>query len=96
MCVSNVSSSCYDLAAYAALFSVILEQSAAIGRAAGRGSGGGVRSKDRKSSGQNLKSDRIALKTSYFTAGEQKKRESKIWRESESVHESKVLTQTRV
>lgn len=44
VCVSNVSSSCYDLAAYAALFSVILEQSAAIGGQRDGGSGGGVRS----------------------------------------------------
>ena len=70
--MSNVSSSSYDLAAYALLSSVILEEQLQL---VGPGSEVGWGSKKLRQEifGQDLKlSDNIALKRSYLTVGKRK------------------------
>lgn len=67
--MSNVSSPIYDLATYAVLSTVILEQSLLL-----VGSGKGARVGERGVKTGNLTlSDSYAVKTSYLTAGKQKK-----------------------
>lgn len=70
--MSNVSSSIYDLATYAVLSTVILEQSLLL-----VGSGEGARVGEQGVKTGNLtSSDSYAVKTSYLNAGKQKKKKS--------------------
>lgn len=88
--MSNVSSSIYDLATYAVLSTVILEQSLLL-----VGSGEGARVGEQGVKTGNLtSSDSYAVKTSYLNAGKQKKKVSwqKIKSAYSSVHESPVTT----
>lgn len=88
--MSNVSSSIYDLATYAVLSAVILEQSLLL-----VGSGEGARVGEQGVKTGNLtSSDSYAVKTSYLNAGKQKKKVSrqKIKSAYSSVHESPVTT----
>lgn len=88
--MSNVSSSIYDLATYAVLSTVILEQSLLL-----VGSGEGARVGEQGVKTGNLtSSDSYAVKTSYLNAGKHKKKVSrqKIKSAYSSVHESPVTT----
>lgn len=85
-----MSSSIYDLATYAVLSTVILEQSLLL-----VGSGEGARVGEQGVKTGNLtSSDSYAVKTSYLNAGKQKKKVSlqKIKSAYSSVHESPVTT----
>lgn len=88
--MSNVSSSIYDLATYAVLSTVILEQSLLL---VGSGEGAWVGEQGVKT-GNLTSSDSYAVKTSYLNAGKQKKKVSrqKIKSAYSSVHESPVTT----